>query len=126
VIVLAGEALIDLMPRASEVGAGEAQRFDARPGGVPCNVVGLTRLGGHTCFLGRVGSDPFGRLLREHLREAGLDTSLRSRKSCSPGRAPCTWAAWPSGWPPVSGLEPGPSSGLQPRPSSGLEAAANG
>jgi len=108
VIVVAGEALIDLMPRAGEsrespefrefrefrggeAGAGEArdgefeagevravaQQFDARPGGAPCNVaVGLARLGRRACFLGRVGDDPFGRLLRQHLREAGVDTSM--------------------------------------------------
>jgi fructokinase len=95
-IVVAGEALIDLMPRAAdaraaeapaavagaaeagaaEAGAGE-QWFDARPGGAPCNVaVGLARLGRRTCFLGRVGGDPFGRLLRHHLQQAGVDTSL--------------------------------------------------
>jgi fructokinase len=80
VIVVAGEALIDLIPRVLE-GETEAgapgQRFDARPGGAPCNVaVGLARLGCATSFLGRVGSDPFGRLLREHLAEAGVDTSM--------------------------------------------------
>jgi fructokinase len=37
--------------------------------------VGLARLGRHACFLGRVGSDPFGRLLREHLAGTGVDTS---------------------------------------------------
>jgi fructokinase len=90
VIVVAGEALIDLIPRApetdtgagagagAEAGAGApGQRFDARPGGAPCNVaVGLARLGRDASFLGRVGSDPFGRLLRRHLAEAGVDTSM--------------------------------------------------
>jgi fructokinase len=84
VIVVAGEALIDLIPPNPEaeagtgVGPGAAgQRFDARPGGAPCNVaVGLARLGRHACFLGRVGGDPFGRLLREHLAGAGVDTSM--------------------------------------------------
>lgn len=82
-IVVAGEALIDLIPRSGDAGggdgqrAGEGERFDARPGGAPCNVaVGLARLGRHACFLGRVGSDPFGRLLRGHLAGAGVDTSM--------------------------------------------------
>ena len=77
-IVVAGEALIDLIPQNPEAEAGAAgQRFDARPGGAPCNVaVGLARLGRHACFLGRVGGDPFGRLLRGHLAGAGVDTSM--------------------------------------------------
>ena len=79
-IVVAGEALIDLIPQnpEAEAEAGAAgQRFDARPGGAPCNVaVGLARLGRHACFLGRVGGDPFGRLLRGHLAGAGVDTSM--------------------------------------------------
>lgn len=71
-IVVAGEALIDLMSRA-----GDPQVFDARPGGAPCNVaVGLARLGRPTCFLGRVGTDPFGHLLRQHLHGAGVDGSM--------------------------------------------------
>jgi fructokinase len=72
VIVVAGEALIDLMPVP-----GGKLRFDARPGGAPCNVaVGLARLGRATCFLGRIAADPFGRLLRQHLADAGVDLSM--------------------------------------------------
>ena len=71
-IVVAGEALIDLMARP-----GEPQQFEARPGGAPCNVaVGLARLGRRTCFLGRIGTDPFGRLLRQHLAGSGVDASM--------------------------------------------------
>ncbi len=71
-IVVAGEALIDLMPIP-----GAEHHFDARPGGAPCNVaVGLARLGKSTCFLGRIGTDPFGRLLRQHLADAGVDLSM--------------------------------------------------
>jgi fructokinase len=72
VIVVAGEALIDLMPCR-----GEPQQFEARPGGAPCNVaVGLARLGRRTCLLGRIGTDPFGRLLRQHLAGSGVDASM--------------------------------------------------
>lgn len=71
-IVVAGEALIDLMARP-----GEPQQFEARPGGAPCNVaVGLARLGRRSCFLGRIGTDPFGRLLRQHLAGSGVDASM--------------------------------------------------
>jgi fructokinase len=72
VILVAGEALIDLMPIP-----GAEHHFDARPGGAPCNVaVGLARLGQRTCFLGRIGADPFGHLLRRHLADAGVDLSM--------------------------------------------------
>jgi fructokinase len=71
-IVVAGEALIDLMP----IPGGE-HHFDARPGGAPCNVaVGLARLDQPTRFLGRISADPFGRLLRQHLADAGVDLSM--------------------------------------------------
>ncbi len=71
-IVVAGEAIIDLM-----LLPGEPQQFEARPGGAPCNVaVGLARLGRRTCFLGRIGTDPFGRLVRQRLAESGVDTSM--------------------------------------------------
>jgi fructokinase len=72
VILVAGEALIDLLPVP-----GKQHHFDARPGGAACNVaVGLARLGRRTCFLGRIGSDIFGRMLRQHLKDAGVDTSM--------------------------------------------------
>jgi fructokinase len=71
-VVVAGEALIDLIPVR-----GEPWRFDARPGGAPLNVaVGLARLGQQTSFLGRIGSDAFARLLTAHLTGAGVDLSM--------------------------------------------------
>ena len=71
-IVVAGEALIDLLPIP-----GGQHHFDARPGGAPCNVaVGLARLGRRTCFLGRIGTDTFGPMLRQHLKDAGVDLSM--------------------------------------------------
>jgi fructokinase len=77
VIVVAGEALIDLLPIP-----GAHHHFDARPGGAPCNVaVGIARLGRHTCFLGRISTDPFGRMLRRHLDDAGVDLSMAALAS---------------------------------------------
>ncbi len=71
-ILVAGEALIDLLPLP-----GSQHHFDARPGGAPCNVAaGLARLGRRTCFLGRIGPDAFGRMLRQHLKDAGVDLSM--------------------------------------------------
>ncbi len=72
-IVVCGEALIDLVP------AGDA--YQARPGGGPLNIaVGLGRLGVDVALLARLAPDRFGRLLREHVRASrvGLDLAVRS------------------------------------------------
>lgn len=69
-IVVCGEALIDLVPLAD--GSGYA----ARPGGSPANVaVGLGRLGVDVRLLSRLSGDAFGRLLAEHVRASHVDTS---------------------------------------------------
>ena len=71
-IVVCGEALIDLTSSRREPG-----RFDAHAGGGPCNTaVGLGRLGVSTGFLGRLSNDRFGAGLRTHLRAAGVDPDL--------------------------------------------------
>ncbi len=71
-ILVAGEALIDMLPVAS----GQ-HYFDARPGGAPFNVaVGLARLGRRTSFLGRISADTFGQQLRQDLENAGVDLSM--------------------------------------------------
>ena len=66
--VVIGEALIDLATPAAD---GSAV---ARPGGSPMNVaVGLARLGERTAFAGRLSTDPFGAILRQHLDRSGVD-----------------------------------------------------
>ncbi len=63
-----GDAVIDLLP---------AQNNHLRqcPGGAPANVaVGVSRLGGHSAFIGCVGEDPFGTFLQQTLRDEGVDT----------------------------------------------------
>jgi fructokinase len=63
-----GEALIDLATPGAD---GSAV---ARPGGSPMNVaVGLARLGERTGFAGRLSTDPFGTILRQHLERSGVD-----------------------------------------------------
>jgi len=71
-IVVVGEALIDLVPAdaAEEV-------YRAEPGGGPFNTaVALGRLGVPTAFGGSLSTDGFGRRLRGRLAEAGVDLSL--------------------------------------------------
>lgn len=68
-IGVVGEALIDL-----EVPESDPRRPTAHPGGSPMNVaVTLGRLESAVAFLGRLSSDAFGRLLRSHLAESGVD-----------------------------------------------------
>jgi fructokinase len=66
VIVVAGEALIDLV--------GEPDgRYRALPGGSPANVaVGLARLGHRTELLARLAEGRFGRIIRDHLLTNGV------------------------------------------------------
>jgi fructokinase len=70
VIVVCGEALIDLVPDASG-------RYAARPGGSPANVaVGLGRLGVDVALLARLAADRFGGLLRSHLTGSRVNLEL--------------------------------------------------
>lgn len=65
-IVVAGEALIDLI--------GEDGDLHAYPGGGPFNTaVALGRLGVPVAFFGRLSNDRFGRVLEDSLTESGVD-----------------------------------------------------
>ena len=49
--------------------------FEANPGGAPCNVLAILRkLGKKTAFIGKVGNDQFGHLLKQTIEEAGVLT----------------------------------------------------
>lgn len=69
-----GELLIDFTQNGlSEQGN---PLFEANPGGAPCNVLSmLTRLGHRTAFIGKVGDDGLGRMLREKSMAQGIDMS---------------------------------------------------
>ena len=70
-ITALGELLIDFaMNGQSEQGN---KLFEACPGGAPCNVLAmLNKLGRKTAFIGKVGADQFGRLLKETISEVGI------------------------------------------------------
>ncbi|MFF0793653.1 carbohydrate kinase [Streptomyces spiralis] len=71
-IVVAGEALIDLVPR----GAGALADLKPTLGGGPYNTaVALGRLGCPTAFCSRMSYDAFGQALLDGLRRAGVDVS---------------------------------------------------
>lgn len=73
-VIALGELLIDFtMNGQSEQGNN---MFEACPGGAPCNVLALlNKMGKKTAFLGKVGKDQFGTLLRDTITEAGIDAS---------------------------------------------------
>jgi fructokinase len=69
-IVVCGEALVDLIP----VRHDETELFAPRLGGSPYNVaIGLARQESHTGFLGRLSRDFFGQRLQERLLANGVD-----------------------------------------------------
>ena len=71
-IVVCGEALIDIIP------AGDETRRPV-PGGGPFNTArSLARLGAPTSFLGRLSTDAFGSALARELAADGADLSLVS------------------------------------------------
>lgn len=73
-VIALGELLIDFtMNGQSEQ---ENNMFEACPGGAPCNVLALlNKMGKKTAFIGKVGKDQFGALLRDTITEAGIDAS---------------------------------------------------
>jgi len=81
VIAVIGEALIDLV-------VGGDGRADQRPGGGPYNTARtLARLGAPVAFLGGMGGDGFGRVLRDRLVADGVAIGLSE-----PSAAPSTLA----------------------------------
>ena len=67
-----GELLIDFTQNGvSEQGNN---LFEANPGGAPCNVLAmLNKAGKKTAFIGKVGNDMFGKLLKAKTQEQGID-----------------------------------------------------
>lgn len=70
-VVALGELLIDFTENGtSSQGNG---LFEACPGGAPCNVLAMLRKLGRKCaFVGKVGDDMFGRLLRDTIMQVGI------------------------------------------------------
>ncbi|AWT42460.1 MULTISPECIES: carbohydrate kinase family protein [Streptomyces] len=75
-IVVAGEALIDLVPQ----GTGALAALTPALGGGPYNTaVALGRLGSPAAFCSRVSYDAFGEALLDGLRRAGVDVTAVQR-----------------------------------------------
>lgn len=72
-VVALGELLIDFTCVSAD--AGGYPTMAAHPGGAPANfLAAVTKFGGKTALLGKVGTDTFGRLLTGTLEQAGIET----------------------------------------------------
>ena len=65
-VVALGELLIDFVQNGSSRNGNPV--FEANPGGAPCNVLAmLNKLGKKTAFMGKVGQDQFGIMMKNLL-----------------------------------------------------------
>ncbi|KAA8544530.1 hypothetical protein F0562_022542 [Nyssa sinensis] len=72
-IVCFGEMLIDFVPDTSGVSLAESMGFIKAPGGAPANVAcAITKIGGNSAFIGKVGDDEFGHMLVDILKKNGV------------------------------------------------------
>lgn len=72
-VVALGELLVDFTENGMSTQGNPL--FEANPGGAPCNVLSmLQKLGSKTAFIGKVGKDSFGEMLRNVVAEQGIDT----------------------------------------------------
>ena len=70
-VVALGELLIDFIQNGNSSNGNPV--FEANPGGAPCNVLSmLTGLGYKTAFIGKVGDDYFGKMLRDTIKRIGI------------------------------------------------------
>ncbi|MDE7004821.1 MAG: carbohydrate kinase [Oscillospiraceae bacterium] len=70
-VIALGELLVDFT--GSGASAQGNPLFEANPGGAPCNVLAmLSKLGRRCAFVGKVGEDMFGHMLRDAAAVAGI------------------------------------------------------
>ena len=71
-VVALGELLIDFTQNGTSAQGNNL--FEACPGGAPCNVLAMLRKLGKSCaFVGKVGNDMFGKLLKDVIVDAGIN-----------------------------------------------------
>lgn len=71
-VIALGELLIDFTQNGTT--AQGNWLMEANPGGAPCNVLAmLSKLGHKTSFIGQVGNDMFGKMLKERVSSIGID-----------------------------------------------------
>ncbi|MBZ4665330.1 PfkB family carbohydrate kinase [Mahella sp.] len=75
-----GEMLIDFIPNERGVPLKQVNAFQKAPGGAPANVAcAVSRLGGTSAFIGKLGADAFGDFLLDTLINAGVNINYVSR-----------------------------------------------
>lgn len=68
-----GELLVDFTMNG--MSNQQNQLFEANPGGAPCNVLAmLQKLNRQTAFIGKVGNDSFGKMLKDTVSAQGINT----------------------------------------------------
>jgi len=77
-----GELLIDFVAENQGSDLSKASVFTKKAGGAPANVAcAISKLGGHSNFIGSVGEDAFGDYLIHVLDEHGVNCALAQRSS---------------------------------------------
>ena len=73
-IITIGESLIDFLSIDKGVLIEDTSGFTIAPGGAPANVAAaIAKLGGSSGFIGKVGNDSFGVMIRKTLKAAGVN-----------------------------------------------------
>lgn len=73
-VVASGELLVDFTNNG--ISENGNILFEANPGGAPCNVLAmLGKLGRKTAFIGKVGDDILGHILKKSIEDCGIDSS---------------------------------------------------
>lgn len=82
-VVALGELLIDFTMNG--ISGQDNPLFEANPGGAPCNALAILRkYGKEVGFIGKVGYDQFGQMLKKTLIEVGISTDgLITDEACN-------------------------------------------
>lgn len=83
-VLTIGEALIDFIPEEKGVSLKDVSKFIKFSGGAPANVAAtISKLGGKSAFIGKLGNDGFGDFIIENLRNVNVNTEyiLRTDKA---------------------------------------------
>lgn len=73
-VVALGELLIDFTLNGTSKQGNNM--YEANPGGAPCNVLAmLNKMNKKTAFIGKVGEDAFGKILKDTIDEVGIDST---------------------------------------------------
>lgn len=79
-VLAIGEALIDFIPAQKGCSLKDVVGFERVAGGAPANVsAAISKLGGSSGFISKLGKDAFGDYIIEQLDQAGVDTSYVQR-----------------------------------------------